>query len=75
MSAIIPFSEIKEEPLPTCDACGKRMWWHGATQGYGCPIPNGDPSCTSSLFHPKHSPNESRRWSHRDRYPELEVSR
>lgn len=30
-------SEIQMCNPPTCDACGKVMWWHGSTRGFGCP--------------------------------------
>lgn len=49
-----PASEIQMRATPRCDACGKRMWWHGSTLGFGCPVPGGNPDCRVSpeLRHP-----------------------
>lgn len=43
-----PASEIQMRSAPTCDACGKVMWWHGSTRGFGCPTPGGNPDCQAS---------------------------
>jgi hypothetical protein len=78
-----PFSEAEMQPPPICDACGKQMWWHGSTSGWGCPdmqggspgcpdMQGGSPGCRSSLYRPKSNPTE--RWPYRERYPELKEA-
>jgi tRNA(Ile2) C34 agmatinyltransferase TiaS len=61
-------SDLKSKAPPQCDACGRTMWWHGSTEGWGCPTPGGDPDCRSSLYRPKRNP--SQRWPYDKRYPE-----
>jgi hypothetical protein len=64
------FDLAKAKPPPTCDACGKQMWWHGSMEGWGCPgVQFGSPDCRSSLYRPKRRPTD--RWPYAERYPEL----
>ena len=62
-------SDYQMRPPPTCEACGRRMWWHGGTEGWACPDKNFDGSCRSVLYRPK----LDRPWPPEERYPELET--
>lgn len=57
---------------PTCEVCMKQMWWHGSTDGWGCPnMHGGSPDCRSALYRPKR--NLSKPWPYGARYPELRA--
>jgi hypothetical protein len=67
---VVPTHVANVKPPPVCDACDRSMWWHGSTEGWGCPdIHGGSPGCRSSLYRPK--PDAAMRWSYAKRYPEL----
>jgi hypothetical protein len=42
--------EIVSKQGPVCEVCGKRMWWHGSTFGWGCPMEKDKDGCLS-MFH------------------------
>lgn len=64
--------DMLEIETPDCDACGKRMQWHGNTEGWGCPGKE-EQDCQSSIYRPmprdrRYEPGARRK---ENRYPEL----
>lgn len=54
---------------PLCEVCIRSMAWNGTTEGWGCPVPGGNPNCLSLLYRPK--PDPLKPWPLAHRYPEL----